>query len=276
VSNFLHNLVRRGAGLPLPVAVHPANGPDQMAAPAVASAPLDDHGQDSSAEPVRPPEPSVAGSGSARFIEASPAQNPTTIPIRPFAVHTVTADQPSEPQPDPSPAPGSEAHTSSDKARIEPGRTVPSASVAAETLNAQLRQTSPEKMQPEISARFAGGDESRQQAKLIPHVEAAVNLQSPAAPQPALSINEVIQPATKSSAPKQVQLPAMPASPKPAARTKPDQGTPPEQRNIQVKIGRVEIRSNQPAPAAAPARPRNKGGFDDFALARTYLDRNRG
>src|SRR5580765_6858729 len=49
-----------------------------------------------------------------------------------------------------------------------------------------------------------------------------------------------------------------------------------ESHNIQVRIERVEIRSNQPAPLARPARPSRVSGFDDLRLARNYLDRNFG
>jgi hypothetical protein len=47
-----------------------------------------------------------------------------------------------------------------------------------------------------------------------------------------------------------------------------------EKRSIQVRIGRVEIRSTQPAPVVRTVRPPSTGGFDDFKLARNYLDRN--
>lgn len=46
-----------------------------------------------------------------------------------------------------------------------------------------------------------------------------------------------------------------------------------ETRNIQVKIGKVEIRSTPPAPPGPSARPGPRGGFADFSLVRTYLDR---
>jgi hypothetical protein len=48
---------------------------------------------------------------------------------------------------------------------------------------------------------------------------------------------------------------------------------PAESHNIQVKIGRVEIRSIQPQ--ATPRLPAAKktGGFDDLKLSRTYFDR---
>jgi hypothetical protein len=47
-------------------------------------------------------------------------------------------------------------------------------------------------------------------------------------------------------------------------------------RTIQVKIGRVEIRSTQ-APRVVRAAPKTiSGGFAEFKLARTYLERSRG
>jgi hypothetical protein len=48
-----------------------------------------------------------------------------------------------------------------------------------------------------------------------------------------------------------------------------------EPRHIQVKIGRVEIRSTPPpAPASRPARRNPRSGFDDVSLVRRYLDRS--
>lgn len=44
-------------------------------------------------------------------------------------------------------------------------------------------------------------------------------------------------------------------------------------RGIQVKIGKVEIRSSQPAPVVRTNRAMRTSGFDDLRLARTYLDR---
>lgn len=58
----------------------------------------------------------------------------------------------------------------------------------------------------------------------------------------------------------------------PAASSK-EKGGPQESRSIQVKIGKVEIRSTQPAPAAGPAPRTRVSGFDSLRLARTYLDR---
>jgi hypothetical protein len=46
-----------------------------------------------------------------------------------------------------------------------------------------------------------------------------------------------------------------------------------ETRNIQVKIGKVEIRSNQPTPALRKTPPSRTSGFDNLRLTRTYLDR---
>jgi len=48
----------------------------------------------------------------------------------------------------------------------------------------------------------------------------------------------------------------------------------PESRNIQVKIGRVEIRSSQPAAPVRAAVKRTTAGFADLSLARAYLDRS--
>jgi len=46
-----------------------------------------------------------------------------------------------------------------------------------------------------------------------------------------------------------------------------------EPRGIQVKIGKVEIRSNQPAPVLRAPRSPRTSGFDDLRLSRAYLDR---
>src|SRR5262249_21943488 len=59
-----------------------------------------------------------------------------------------------------------------------------------------------------------------------------------------------------------------------AVAANPDVKTPSESRSIQVKIGRVEIRSSQPAlPVVRTPRTAGTSGFEDLRLARTYLDR---
>lgn len=55
----------------------------------------------------------------------------------------------------------------------------------------------------------------------------------------------------------------------------PRPATAPEERRIEVKIGRVEIRANQPAPQPVRA-PASQGerGFAELSLRRAYLDRD--
>jgi hypothetical protein len=64
------------------------------------------------------------------------------------------------------------------------------------------------------------------------------------------------------------------AGPSPTATSSPTRAqAAAEARNIHVKIGKVEIRSTQPAPPGPSARPAPRTGFADFSLVRAYLDR---
>jgi hypothetical protein len=60
----------------------------------------------------------------------------------------------------------------------------------------------------------------------------------------------------------------------PVVTASPGRGSATEARNIAVRIGKVEIRSNQPASVVQAPRPTRNSGFDDLRLARTYLDRS--
>jgi hypothetical protein len=52
------------------------------------------------------------------------------------------------------------------------------------------------------------------------------------------------------------------------------EAAPPEQRPVQVRIGRVEIRANQPVPPAPTRVQRADGGFASMHLARAWLSRS--
>jgi hypothetical protein len=60
-------------------------------------------------------------------------------------------------------------------------------------------------------------------------------------------------------------------------RTAPASAVPPAQSeapNVQVRIGKIEIRANQTAsPPPRPAKPASRG-FAELALARAHLNRN--
>jgi hypothetical protein len=83
--------------------------------------------------------------------------------------------------------------------------------------------------------------------------------------QPTIPGSSVVHPPTGD---RRVPIVALPQAPAPR------QAQPPEQRPVQVRIGRVEIRANQPAPPAPPRAQRAAGGFASMHLARAWLSRS--
>jgi hypothetical protein len=219
MSSFVGGLVRRGAGLPQPVAVRPAAGPGQLpsAMPAAVEQDLSAAAQQvASIERARD-----RSEVSERPVEIR--ERTTTLEPRSTLPHAVSQTD--------APVPAAITHTP--KPSPQPDRII-------ETRQPSIRETAPP---PSVRP------EPRMEAMQAPVIERPV-------PRPELDIAGRVPPA--------------PVGPKSTERTKA-----PETRDIQVKIGKVEIRSSQPAPAARPAPPVRASGFDHLRLARTYLDRSR-
>jgi len=107
-----------------------------------------------------------------------------------------------------------------------------------------------------------------------PSPEIAMRLLVPARPEP--SGRDISEPAHPQLLSRHGSNEVVPSA-GPARSVAANEGVraPNESRSIQVKIGRVEIRSSQPALAVARTpRPSGTSGFEDLRMARIYLDRS--
>jgi hypothetical protein len=269
VSNFVTGLVRRGAGLPPPVSIRPAAGPAQM----LASPPAAAEGLKSRQGIT--PSPAVALSDHGRGLDVSrpdfpvPAE-PAPLPVpRPAAApepvnwrlekpspktQETRCLQPRSEPPKAAPAPLATLQVqgedrslarAGDAARPLPP---PSASTTVPTATG-------ENLEPHTPPPQEGTLPLIARLEPKPHPD-AVSGPTPAHPLPRPEPSAVarIQPAPTTSASR--------------GREKTH-----DSRSIQVKIGKVEIRSNQPVPVVRTTCPSRTSGFDDLRLARTYLDR---
>jgi hypothetical protein len=268
VSNFLTGLVRRGAGLPLPVTILPAHGPQQIPASVTVS---------SQVRELAPEENQAESPVSNRSVmnteikKADSAGPPLAIQLperAPSDVVEVTAlhprmERPIAPQPV-APSPDVSATFAVLERRPVSRRAgmyeKPS---PAEPISTQIRPApeAPEILPPSRAVRE--GSPPLQPPRRAQESQAAVRQDAARSVVPLRPV------------PKQEQLPvARPSQPAASAAAIASRGATPEKRSIQVKIGKVEIRSSQPAPVVRTTRPPSTGGFDDFKLARNYLDRN--
>lgn len=267
MSNFLTGLVRRGAGLPLPVTIRPASGPQPMPA----SVTVSPH--------VREPTPKENQAESP--VSSESAMN--------TEIKNLNCAGPAPAIPWPESTPSDAVEVASLQPRMEramaPQPVAPSRAVSSTFGVSESRPVS----------RHTGMDEkpspvepSSTHVRPVPEVpETAVPVRSVRegspprqtprdAPAPQAAVRQdAARSVVPHPAPKPERL-AVGQSPLPAASAPAiaSRGTTPEKRTIQVKIGKVEIRSSQPAPVVRTTRPPSTGGFDDFKLARNYLDRS--
>lgn len=240
MSTFLAGVVQRGAGIPLPMTIRPSTTPRDL--PLAIPSPAAPEAQEelpgaSSAGPESIPEPSPSTPYTTMMRPAEPA---AALPPR----VSLTARM--------SPMPVSE-HASGAAAR---GDTAPDR--VGET------RSRPARIDP-IDATPAAGPRRSEGAEPAAPAPAAI-VPAPRAgamPEPLASSKTLEQrlepsvagrPPTRMSSPTRAQVAA-------------------ETRNIQVKIGKVEIRSTQPAAPGPSTRPAPRSGFADFSLVRAYLDR---
>jgi len=261
VSNFLKSLVQRGAGLPLPVTIRPAAGPGQQAGSASVSHEESETNpdvmtraslvKDESALAGEVPNADFAEQNNSTLHQAAvtlPEPRSTTqspLPIRlPVASPTIASPEMSADEGQPRPHP-----ISSNSQPQEP-----LAATRTSTATGEQERATPS---PFLQENRPGAQPlpSKPEPRVIPQDVAVDSLPSRLAPQQEHFLV--------------VRLP----QPAPSATRVVEKRTTPE-RSIQVKIGRVEIRSNQPATVVKPTRPPSSGGFDNWKLARTYLDRS--
>ncbi len=242
MSNFLAGVVWRGAGIPSPVAMRPALPLQEI--------PL----------PVSP----VAGIAEEFRQESRTSSQASTGSVEPLRLSPVTPDESraevrSASEERSAPAPRPEPRT----VVTEPSRRETSPSAIGLVVR---NETIP---QPMLTPHPA--ESERQPIHPAGRMSPAPIELAPLAPAP---VPEIISTPAAQAAKQSEQKPesAVAVEPSPAAAPHAREHAPKESRNIHVKIGKVEIRTTQPSVPAA--RPRAKGGFEDFALARTYLDRS--
>jgi len=257
MSNFLRGLVQRGAGLPLPVTLRPAADPLQQAASVPASFSMEEpHMEATRAAPLFTSSSVAAQQGSnANFAERNESiSQPTAVSSpepRPAIQSTpMPIAAASHVAPEPSADAVLPRQNSANAKSQEPLTATRIPASAGEEERAVL----PRPVQGSRPAAPAQQDQS--ELKVMHRDEEVDSLSS--------------RPATQREHFPVVQLP----QPAPAATRILEKRTIPEPRSIQVKIGRVEIRSSQPQTVVKTVRPPSPGGFDDWKLARTYLDRS--
>jgi len=260
VSDFVKGVVRRGAGLPSPVAVLPAGG-QTLTWTALQS--VDDAGPLAEAQIPSNDEQAVT-------FPLRPAQNPRG------PIHQVEQPAGLTPGPYPGAVQWAVAPT-----RIEPQI----------TLSPVRQQERPQALQdfaPAIDSEPPADSEPRPQlelSRLMPADRTEQQANSSAA------VSQMIpQPGEKTSQPRQMHpgvaecREAMPVreqkpeaiAPRPTATSLPSVGsheTARDSRNIQVRIGKVEIRSSQPPTIVQAVRRAPTNGFDDLKMVRNYFSR---
>lgn len=272
MSNFVTGLVQRGAGLPLPVVPRPAIGPQNM---------LHDPG---TSEAVAEASPAALPAGCERrtssdittaefssrsALAAQPLSDARTWgafsgkwreKASPEIADIHSTQRPATSQLDASRALGLTEVRPVPRSNEGDGKTTPIVKVAtappvASPGNGETTKSSPTTKESNASSAIARALQpsrplhgKREDASVQPLRVRAVPRQEPAAV-------------------------GRPVQQGPTATPKTGQGAAPEPR-IQVKIGRVEIRSIQPAPPLRAPRKQTAGGFADLKLARTHLDRS--
>jgi hypothetical protein len=257
MSNFVTGLVRRGAGLPQPVSIRPALGQAQMPA----SLPPAGPGQ------IPAQSPAVALSDYGRGLDDGP---------RDFSALTGPAARLPGPEPAPAPEPvnrwaakpsATPQETFSLQPRSEPPRTTP-----PPTLQVRGEDRSSLRVLPPPSLTTTAAETGENLERHTPRLQE--DTRSPIArPEPRTLPGAVSGTTPAHPLPRPESIAIARVQPAPAASASSGRGKTQDSRSIQVKIGKVEIRSSQPAPATRPNRPSRTSGFDDLRLARTYLDR---
>lgn len=262
MSDFLANLLRRGAGLQ-PVVV--PRRPEVPGEPFPDGDTAEELPQAALAEPVPvAPEP-VHLPAEAGRIEAPPVAPP------PQTVQTVAA---------PKPSPGLSAKPIPAPERYSP---MPPAPPRPEQASARQELPVVTTMQPRATPTLGRAAmpafEPEPQPPVLPAALAATAAPEP--PSPVLGRSEDLAlppPPAPSPVPveREETWPAVAVQPSPEAVAIPEilrEAAEPEEPRIEVRIGRIEILQAPPPPPPALAPRREPRGFADHTLARRYLDR---
>lgn len=242
MSDFIANLARRGAGLPAEVAPQPPALPDFSTG--LGEAPQ--AGEEPAVAPLAPvAQPSVPQAMPPAALEPAAVTGVASVP----EVQRVEAPQ--APPAAPLALPAAAVAATPPRTPAAPAAVLP---ILEPAWNAPEPPSEPV-LRPEAPA----------QAVFPPRSE------EPAPPPVAVLPAEVVsreQTVVVVPRPQEASSPdALSAIPALAAP-----GPPPDPPKIQVRIGKVEVRLNQPlAPVASSPQPRR--GFDEYALSRRYLDR---
>jgi hypothetical protein len=257
VSTFVTGVVRRGAGLPAPVAVLPTASPGPMAnssatedlgrtviensggvlEPRFVLSPAPVHSADHATRSLQPPSTMapIPRLSEVRTEEVSKERRPERAstppaahvvrgrPVCPTWIRETPADVRLQPD---SLAPPDTAKPIATQTKSQDIREVTSPSIRQSANSAHLGPPKPPQIEPTRQLQF---DTKRP---------------TPAAPE--FTLGDSREPATR------------------------------ETHNIQVKIGKVEIRSTQPPPVVQAPRRNTASGFEDLKMARNYFSRGRG
>jgi hypothetical protein len=267
VSSFVTGLVRRAAGLPQPVSIRPATVPDQIwASPSAA--------------------PEDFGSRHEALLSSAAAlgeHRRDSYLGRPDLSAQAAAPQLPQPQPEAAPQPVEQwperqsAQTNETTLRLRPRSEPTPAPVAA--LQIKREDRSPSRVADEVEVLPPPSLSAAPRAAALGNLERnppTIRGDTPPTIVPSrLTLHadtfSALRPAHSLPGPESIT--AGRVRPAPTATASSGRDRTQESRSIQVKIGKVEIRSNQPVPVAATNRPIRASSFDDFRLARTYLDR---
>ncbi len=271
MSNFVAGLVRRGAGLPQPVAIRPTAGPQNVPHPFGDTKATDEGKSD-------------ALPGESQRITTSELVTSQFSTRSAPAVQPVVDARPREP------LSGSKVEDKSEMRETAsiswtrpvaiPQLTVPRA-LGSEEVRLMPRandgDAKPGLAQAAIASTTLPNLHGGGIAKSSRAVQESGPPQHTILPRP--ESQTVRANAAANSIPVRLEPQREPAA---VVRSQHTASTPPtekqettsERRSIQVKIGRVEIRSSQPPTVVKASGPRSSGGFDDLKLARAYLDRN--
>ena len=277
MPDFVSRLAQRGAGLRSSAAPQPASAPW---AAARLGGPADIVMEPEPGMALLPEPPALAAPRRSPLtegpapVEAAAVTRPAVVAETPRA-SAVSVALPSEPSPGPPAsqpqdalsAPQAPANTAAALSRVDLAPPPPAAPVAP-----VARFPDPDIAPVEMPA--APGSRSEAKAGLLPGNRPAnpapqvPRPASAAAPAPARELPAAL------AATRAVPVLTLPQSVRPAASTMPEAATA-EQRPIQVRIGRVEVRAAQPAAAPGP-RPAQAGtqGFGAMQLARSWLGRS--
>jgi hypothetical protein len=228
VSNFVTDLVRRGAGLPPPFSIRPAACPTEMPASPPASA------ENLASSQGITPSPAVAPSDRGRRLDISRPDSPVPTKAAPAPVGTSQVQG---------------EHCSSARAANESGPLPPPSAL---TMGPAATSENLERHTPPLEEH---------------------NLPLIALPEPNPSPDAVLSPTPVHPLPRPEPSAIARVQPARAPSASGGREKTQDSRSIQVKIGKVEIRSDQPAAVVRRTRPSRTPGFDDMRLARTYLDR---